>query len=519
MTADRSGSGALAPGHPAAAPDRAATAPAPPVTGTPPPAAGTPGRTFFGQPRWFGTLFMVDMWERFSFYGMRAILFLYLVAPTERGGLGVPAGQAAAVFGLYMSTVFLAALPGGWVCDRLLGARRAILLGALLIAAGHYSMAIPTTTGVVLGLPLIAAGTGLIKPSMGSMVSHLYRGETGKRDAAWSVFYMSIQVSALLAPVVTGLLGERINWHLGFGAAAVGMTVGLVQYVLGSRHFGDLGAAPTDPAPPELRRRVARWVTVAVVVAALLVAVDVAAGTFTIEHVLAVIGVAALVVPVLTYRAILRSPTLDAADRRRLRAFRWLLLASAVFWLPYDQGGSLLNLFAERQTDRDVLGFEFPASWLQSLHPGFILLLAPLFAWLWVRTDRRIGVPAKFAAGLALMCASFLVMAVAAQRAADGVLVTVWWLVLVYLLQVCGELALAPTGLSALSQVAPPALVGQLMGVWWLFAALGVAIGGQVARLADVVPQTGYFAGLGLLVALVATMVALGARRLGRHLA
>ena len=489
------------------------SAPARPVeTGAP------PGRTFMGQPRWFGTLFMVDMWERFSFYGMRAILFLYLVAPPERGGLGMPAGQAAAMFGIYMSTVFLAALPGGWIADRVIGARRAVLAGALLIAAGHYTMAVPATPAVYTGLALIAAGTGLVKPGMGALAAHLYPEEGGKRDAAWSLFYMSIQVSALLAPVVTGLLGERINWHLGFAAAAVGMTFGVVQYIAGQRHFGDIGARPTNPIAPEDLRRVLRRAGIGLGVVAALLAADVAAGTFDVEHVLGLLGLTALVVPVLYYRFIVRSPLLDPADRRRVKAFLWLLIASTAFWLPYDQGGSVLNLFAERQTDRDVFGFEMPASWLQSLHPAFILLLAPLFAWLWIRTDRRISVPVKFAAGLLLMGASFLVMAVAASKASGGVRVTVLWLVVVYLLQVCGEMALAPTGMSALSRIAPTGFTAQMMGVWWLFAALGVAVGGQVARLTEVVPQPVYFAGLGVFVLVVGVVVATVARPLSRRL-
>lgn len=488
------------------------------ATAAQPGPATAPERTFFGQPRWFGTLFMVDMWERFSFYGMRAILFLYLVAPPERGGLGIGAGQAAALFGIYMSTVFIAAVPGGWLADRVLGARRAVLVGALLIAAGHYTMTVPTATAVYTGLPLIAAGTGLLKPSMGSLVSHLYPHESGKRDAAWSVFYMSIQVSALLAPVVTGLLGERINWHLGFGAAAVGMTFGVVQYLWGLRHFGDLGARPTNPLGDEERRRVVRRVALVGGAVAVLFAVDVLAGTFSIEHVLALLGLVALAVPIGYYRSLVRNPLFSPDDRRRLKAFGWLLVASAVFWLPYDQGGSLLNLFAERQTDRDVFGFEVPASWLQSLHPAFILLLAPLFAWLWVRTDRRISISVKFAAGLVLMGASFIVMAYAARAAADGVRVTMMWLVVVYLLQVCGEMALAPTGLSALSQIAPTGFTAQLMGMWWLFAALGVAVGGQVARLSEVVSQPAYFTALGGLVLAVGVAVAVAAPRLTRRL-
>ncbi|MFB4274446.1 MULTISPECIES: peptide MFS transporter [unclassified Nonomuraea] len=472
----------------------------------------------FGQPRWFGTLFMVDMWERFSFYGMRAILILYLVAPAERGGLGVPVGTAAALFGLYMSTVFLAALPGGWISDRLLGPRRTVLVGAVTIAAGHYAMAVPSVPFVYAGLTLIAAGTGLLKPSMGAMVSHLYPHDTGKRDAAWSVFYMSIQVSALLAPLVTGFLGERVDWHLGFAAAGVGMTFGVVQYVLGLRHFADLGARPPRPmSAAELRPVLVRTGVIGGA-AVVLFGVDVLAGTFTVEHLLALVGITVVIVPILYYRSILRDRGLLPEERRRVKAFLWLLLASAVFWMPYDQGGSLLNLFAERSTDRVLFDFELPASWFQSLHPGFILLLAPLYAWFWVRKGQHIGTSAKFAVGLLMMGASFVVMAFAALGAAGGAKVSMTFLVVVYLLQVAGELALAPPGMSALSQAAPRAYVSQMMGVWWLFAALGVGLGGQLARISTVIPQPVYFAGLGGLVLVVGLAVSLGARRIDRGL-
>ncbi|MEW9547183.1 peptide MFS transporter [Nonomuraea sp. NPDC050783] len=477
-----------------------------------------PAKRFFGQPGWFGTLFMVDMWERFSFYGMRAILILYLVAPPGRGGLGLPVGTAAPLFGLYMSAVFLAALPGGWVSDRLLGPRRTVLVGAVTIACGHYAMVVPAVPFVCAGLVLIAAGTGLVKPGMGALVSHLYPHETGRRDAAWSVFYMSIQVSALLAPLVTGLLGERVNWHLGFMAAGVGMTFGAVQYVAGMRRFGDLGAAPPRPmAPGELRPVLRRTGLAGGGVAALL-ALDVLAGAFTVEHVLALVAVAVVVVPAAAYRSILRARELSGDERRRVRAFLWLLLASAVFWMPYDQGGSLLNLFAERDTDRTLAGFELPASWLQSLHPAFILLLAPLFAWFWVRRGEGFSTSAKFAAGLVLMGSSFVVMVFAALGAQGGARVSMVFLVVVYLLQVAGELALAPPGLSALSRTAPKAYVSRMMGVWWLFAALGVGLGGQLARLSTVVPPPVYFAALGLLVLAVGVAVAAFARRIDRAL-
>lgn len=458
-------------------------------------------RIFRGQPRWFGTLFGVDMWERFSFYGMTATLYLYLVADPATGGVGISPQTATSVFGLYMSLVFLAALPGGWIADRWVGAKRAVLVGGVLIAVGHGCLAIPSSGGVFAGLGFIIAGTGLLKPSLAAMVSASQPEHQERREAAFSFFYMSIQISALVAPLVTGYLGEKINWHLGFGIAAFGMVVGLVQYVLGYRGFGDVGEVPSNPAGHEERQRVLRRVGYVVGVIVVLVAIDVFAGSFDVQHLLIGAGLVCLLTPFVYNHLLLRRPEFVEADRSRIRAYRWLLVASASFWMLFSQSGSVLTQFAADSVQRTVLGFEVPASWFQSASPLFMLLLAPLAAVLWLRLGSSFGAPAKLGTGLLLGGGSFLVMAAAAAFALPGA--SPWWLLGAYLLLAAGEITLAPVGLALAAQVAPEGYTNRLLALYWLFAAFGVAVGGLVGRLADVLPLPVYFMVLGGIVLLI----------------
>ena len=472
-------------------------------------------RLFRGQPRWFGTLFMVDVWERFSFYGMTAILYLYFVAPVTNGGLGLGAGDAAALFGTYMSLMFIAALPGGWLADRVLGARRSVLLGGCLIAAGHYTLSVPARPAVVVGLLLVIAGTGLLKPAIGTLISSPYPDDHARREALVSIFYMSVQIAAFLAPIVTGFLGEKVNWHLGFGAAAVGMTFGLLHWVRGARRFGEVGLLAERPVAAERLRVVTRRAAYTAAVLIVLLTVDVASGAFKLRHILALAGLLTISLPFVFFVRLRRNPALTPADRSRLVAFVWMLAGSSVFWMLYAQDGSILSMFAKEHTDRGGM----PASWFQSAHHLFILALAPLFARLWVRLGRRADTPVKFSGALLLGGLSFLVMAVAAQVAIATGLVSPAWLLTAYLLQVCGELSLAPIGIALAVQVAPRGFTNQYQALWWLFAALGAGVGGQLARLSEVLPLPAYFALFGGLAFAAGALLALGSRSLRSRLA
>ncbi|WP_019869942.1 peptide MFS transporter [Salinispora oceanensis] len=473
----------------------------------------------FFRDRRFTTLFVTDLWERFSFYGMQALLFLYAVAPEEAGGLGLDAGTGGAVFGLYMSTVFIASLPGGWVGDRLLGPRRALLVGAVSIALGHYVLAIPVRSTFYLGLLLVAIGTGLVKPNLPVLFSVLWpRATSSQREAAFSVFYMSIQVSALIAPLVTGLLGEKVNWHLGFGAAAVGMTIGVLRLLIGLRDFGADGLAPTSPATDLERRRVLRRAGLGLGAVALLFAIDVAVGTFSVEHALGLLGLGSLAAPVLYFRYLLRRPEFGPAERARVLGYVWVLIPSGVFWMLFSQLGSTFSLFAREETDRRVAGWEIPASWFQSLHPLFLLLVAPLSAWLWVRLGNRTLAPIKLAGGLLTSGLGFVVMAGAAAVAAAGVQVSPWWLVAAFFAQACGELTFGPVGLSVTAEIAPPGYASQMMGLYFLGAACGAGLGGQLSRLIEVVPQPAYFGAFAVVGLLGGLLLAARGDRLSRQL-
>ncbi|MER7334255.1 MULTISPECIES: peptide MFS transporter [unclassified Micromonospora] len=456
------------------------------------------GRTFFGHPRALSTLFLTEMWERFSFYGMRAILVLYLTASVADDGQAMSEASASAVYGTYNAMVYLMALPGGWVADRLIGARRSVLWGGVVIAAGHYVMAIPTRWSVFAGMALIVVGTGLLKPNISTMVGDLYDRDSPRRDAGFSIFYMGINLGGFAAPLVTGFLGEKVNWHLGFGAAAVGMTLGVVQYVLGRRNLGDAGARPADPLLGADRRRALTrlgGVTALVVLAVVVLAV---AGAFTVDTAVNLLAAVTVLITVGYFARIMMDRELSATERSRMKAYVWLFVFAAAFWLIYDQAGSVLNIFAADNTDRDVAGFTFPASWLQSVNPILIIIGAPLFALLWLRLGHRVSTPVKFAVGLVLNGLSFVLMAAAAQAAVGGDLVSPWWLVAVYAIQVAGELSLSPVGLSATTKLAPVKYASQMMGLWFLATAVGDAIGGQVARLADTWPEPTYFLTFGL---------------------
>jgi POT family proton-dependent oligopeptide transporter len=474
----------------------------------------------FARPRWFRTLFGTDVWERFSFYGMTAILVLYATEDTRHGGLGMSSGDAALLYGLYMAAVFLASVPGGWIGDRILGARRAVLHGGVLIALGHTAMAVPVTGSLYPGLLLIACGTGLLKPNMASLLSAFYdREDRTGRDAGFAVFYMSVQVSALIAPVVVGALGEGVDWHLGFGAAALGMAAGLAQYVRGSRHFGDTGAAPELPAPPAERARALRTALAATAVTVLGYGTDAALGTFRLAHLMALVGLLCVASPAICFWRLLRDPLLTAAERVRVRAYIWLFAASAVFWALFLQSGSAFALFAKHATDRQVLGRTVPASWFQAAIPCFVLVLAPLFARLWTRAGDRVPTAVKHAVGMGATAAAYLVTAAAAALASDGTRVSPLWLLLAFLLLAAGEVSFGPVGMSAATAIAPATFVSRMVALFWLSGALGGGIGGNALKASgDHVPGPGYFLALGAAALCAGTALFLARRPLTRRL-
>ncbi|MFJ5232801.1 peptide MFS transporter [Kitasatospora sp. NPDC088391] len=467
--------------------------------------SGTPERTFLGHPRGLATLFMTETWERFSFYGMRALLMVYMTAAASEGGLHLPVATAAAIVSVYNAMVYLLAMPGGWIADRLLGARRTVAIGGAIIMAGHFLLAVPAQAAFFAGLMLIAVGSGLLKANISTMVGQLYDGPNDpRRDGGFTIFYMGINLGAFLAPLVIGTVGQKVDWHLGFALAGIGMALGLVQYLLGTRHLSPRSGVVAAPMDAAERRAVLRKVGFWLAAAAVFYAVVVAAGRFTVDWVLWPLSLAGIAVPVLVFARIRRDRDLSGEERSRMGGYVWFFVAAAVFWMIYDQSSSTLSVFAERNTAGSLFGLSFPSSWFQSLNPLYIMALAPVFAWLWnaaARRGRNPSTTAKFAFGLLMIGASFLVMMLAMAAATGGAKVTPLWLAVVYLIQTTGELTLSPVGLSVTTKLAPAKYASQMMGVWFLAVTAGdcVAAVAQLLLGDGVVGSTWYFAVQGLL--------------------
>jgi POT family proton-dependent oligopeptide transporter len=444
-------------------------------------------RGFFGHPRALSTLFFVEMWERFSYYGMRALLFLFLVGAVQKGGFGLDTATAAAINGLYTSGVYIASLPGGWIADRLIGGQRAVLWGGVLITVGHLLLALAGTLGAFCaGLAVIVVGTGLLKPNIASLVAALYPEGGTRRDAGFTVFYMGINIGAMLGPFATAWLAHRYGWPVGFFAAAVGMALGLGWYLATRASLADAGRLPPPhPAGDAGRARDWRRVGVGAMVLALSAAV-VASGTLGLGAV-QLRGAAIWVILALAlgfFGYLFFGAGLAAAEKRRVGLLGVLILASTVFWSGFEQAGSSMTLFAERYTDRLVGSFEIPTGWFQMVNSGFIIAFAPVFAalWSWLgRRGRDLSTGMKFVVGLLGMAGGFVVMAAAARLVVSGGLASPGWLVLAYLLHTWGELALSPVGMSATSQLVPARFTGQSMGLWYASLSLGSLLASLIA--------------------------------------
>lgn len=443
----------------------------------------------FGHPRGLTTLFFTELWERFSYYGMRAILILYMVAPCEEGGLGFSIKAAAAVYGLYTMWVYLLALPGGFIADRWLGAERAILLGGSIIACGHTAMVVPRLEFFYAGLAMITIGTGLLKPSISALVGNLYAPSDERRDAGFSLFFMGINVGAALAPFVCGYLAQDAgfkaflqslglnpahSWHWGFGAAGIGMMLGLAQFVGKAKGLGATLRGIKDKKNTSSNQTTSNQAT----------------------------------------------NSLSREEWRRIAVIGILFVFTVIFGIVSEQAGSSMNLFADRLTRTEILGWEFPSSWFQAAVPIFVIILAPLLSRLWLYLgDKQPSSPAKFALSLMFVSSAFGIMTLAAIAAADGK-VSPFWLLGAFFLQEIGAVLLNPTGLSVVTKLAPMRLVGVMMGVWFLASAVASRIAGYLAGFFDerntefLAQYFGFIALLLLAAALVLAILTPGIRRL-----
>jgi POT family proton-dependent oligopeptide transporter len=419
------------------------------------------GATWFGHPRGLSTLFFTEMWERFSYYGMRAFLILYMTASVANGGLGFDDKHAATVYGNYVGSVWLTPILGGLIADRLLGQYRSVLLGGSIIALGHFTLAFKTLSTFYGGLALIVIGTGLLKPNVSTIVGSLYEDRDERRDAGFSVFYMGINLGAFIGPIIAGGLAQKVNWHLGFAMAGFGMVLGLIQYVVGRRHI-----------EPGLARLAAR-------------PKPAAAATGNERR------------------------GFTAEEWKRIVVIFVLFIFASIFWGAYEQAGSTLNLFGDRYTNNTVFGLSYPSSWYVSVQALFVIALSPIFAWIWIRLGhRQPSVPAKFALALLFGGVAFLLLVPAGSIAQSGagIKVSPLWLVGAYFIEEWGELCLSPVGLSAVTKLAPVRIVSLMMGVFFLSNSLGNKLAGWTAGFFSSMPLSQLFGAVAV-VCLVAAAI------------
>lgn len=456
--------------------------------------------SFFGHPKGLSTLFFTEMWERFSFYGLRPLLVLFMAAAVIQGGWGWDRGEASAIVGIYAACVYLASLPGGWIADKWLGLRRAVLYGGTLISLGHLTIGasafIHSKIPFFLGLIFIVLGTGLLKPNISAMVGDLYPEGGARKDAGFSIFYMGINLGAFIGQLITGFLGEKIGWHWGFTAAGVAMIIGLVQFwLMSAKTLGDIGSEPTrhpDPAVQAKQETTVKLATAVGLGILALVFVLVASGAITIDAQVVGTYLAYVLVSIgfVYFAYLLLLGGLDSGEKKRVLVIAVLFIFAAIFWSAFEQTPTALNLFAQDFTNRNIGGFEMPATWFQSVNSAWIILLAPVIAALWTSLGRRnvnLSSPVKFAIGLSLTTLAFVVMIFAANIVVggSGVKVSPLWLITFYLFLTLGELFVSPVGLSSMTTLSPKRYVGQMMGIWFLASSVGNLIGGLVGGEVD----------------------------------
>jgi POT family proton-dependent oligopeptide transporter len=443
----------------------------------------TDGPQLLGHPRGLATLFFTEMWERFTYYGMRAILVLFLVAAVSEGGLGFDDKTANAIYGLYISATYLLSLFGGWIADRLIGQQRSVFAGGVLIMLGNACLAVGDPRLFFIGLIVIVLGVGLLKPNISAIVAQLYPEGGSRRDAGFSIFYMGINVGAALGSFFVPIVADRLGWNAGFALPAIGMLFGLLQFQLTKKYLHGAGVHA-------LGESASWWPVIVFVALVALITLLALTGQLKLDPVAISKGANWVLVALAAayFAYLLLFAGLDRVERNRVWVMIALFAGCAMFWAGFEQAGASFNLFADRHTDRVIFGWDMPAGVLQAVNPSLIIIFAPVFAAIWVMLGRRNldpSSPFKFGLGLILMGCGFLVMYLAAGYVVQGEKVLPTWLLLTYLLHTFGELCLSPVGLSSMTKLAPARFVGQVMGVWFLATAVGNNLAGQFAGEID----------------------------------
>ncbi|WP_277602626.1 peptide MFS transporter [Macrococcus armenti] len=463
-----------------------------------------PQTGFFGHPKGLGILFFVEFWERFSYYGMRAILIYYMYDTIANGGLGMDKTTAASIGSMYGSLIFMTGILGGWIADRLIGSRKALLYGATLIMLGHVAMSLPFGIPAFLAsMFLIIVGSGLMKPNISNVVGGLYHKNDNRMDGGFVIFYMSINMGAFLSPLVVGALQKNYNYHIGFLAAAIGMALALIVYVIFNRKsLGLVGVEPTHLLVGEEKKKYARNIGIAVVALIIIIAITLSMGILTFNTFSFVVTILGVALPIIYWTTMYRSKDVTNTERSRLLAYIPLFLTSVMFWVIQEQGANTLALFAAERTQLDLkpllgIDYKIPAAFFQSLNPMFIVLLAPMLSALWVKLGKRNPTtPFKFTLGILFAGLSFLVMIVPLTQSGTQ-LINPLWLVLSFLLCVIGELCLSPTGSSVSVKLAPVAFNSQMLSLWFLSNATAQGLNAQFVKLIEPLGYTKYFMFIG----------------------
>ena len=459
-----------------------------------------PQTGFFGHPKGLFSLFFTEFWERFSYYGMKAILIYFMYDTVQNGGLGLDKTTSASIMAIYGSLVYMSGIIGGWIADRILGTRRTIFWGGILIILGHLSLAIPGgLTFLFASMVLIILGTGLLKPNVSTVVGDLYSEDDNRRDAGFNIFYMGINAGAFISPLIVGAVQKEYNYHVGFSIAAIGMAIGLFMYTHKQKQkLGLAGLEPTNPLNIQERSIILKRFIAAVIVVAVLVIIAAMSGMLSIGSVVNFFTVIGLLAPIAVFIWMFSSKKTKKEEKSHLLAYIPLFITSTMFWVIQEQGSTILAAYIDTRTNLTVGSFKIPAAWFQSLNPLFIITMAPIFAWIWVKMGRRQpSTPIKFAFSLLFAGASFLIMIIPAISSGGKELISPWWIVISFFLVVVGELLMSPVGLSATTKLAPAAFAAQTMSLWFLTSTAAQALNAQFAKLFAKITEVQYFGYLG----------------------